>query len=185
VSCAVAGLALLELNRVERARLFLLALPGERAASEVEIFDARQSAAAYKYPAVGAVMAIGIVVAWFGPMRFSKSRSRTLTTPLSQGERESWWSVALLAVFGIAVVADMATTVRFFHTHGVVDELHPGVRLFGYAYGRTVGPVLAKVVQLVGVLMIACFLGRYGKWVVVAATCLYVGAALYNFFVAR
>jgi hypothetical protein len=161
----------LELSRVEKGRLFLLALPGERAASDVEVFDARQSANGYKYPAVGAVLAIGIVVAWFGPtVRFSNSCP---------------YSVPLLAVFGIAVVADMVTTVGFFHTRGVSDELHPGVRLFGYAYGRTIGPVLAKIIQSVGVLTIAFFLGRRGKWIIVAATLLYVAAAAYNFLLAQ
>lgn len=156
---------------MERGQLFLLALRGERAASEVEILDARQSAEAYKYPAVGAVLAIGIVVAWFDPMaRSAKSFS---------------WSAPLLAVFGIAVVADLATTVMFFHTHGVFEELHPGVRLFGYAYGRTIGAVLAKIVQFVGVLAIACFLGRYGQWVIVVATFLYVAAAVFNSFLAH
>ena len=156
VSCTVSAIALSEVNRVERGQLFLLSLPGENAASEVEIVDAHQSAASYKYPAVGAVLAIGIIVAWSGPMAFlSRCRHR---------------SVPILAIFGVAVVADMLTTVIFFHTRGVFYELHPGVRLFGYAYGRTTGAVLAKLVQFVGVLTIAFLSGRYGQWIIIVAT---------------
>jgi len=157
--------------RVENGQLFLLALPGERAASEVEIFDARQTAVSCRYPAVGAVLALGIIIAWFGPMAPSC--------------RHYPYSGPMFAVFGIAVVADMVTTTMFFHAHSVSDELHPGVRLFGYAYGRTVGAALAKLVQLVGVLTIAFFLGQRGQWIIVAATFLYFAAAVYNAFLAH
>lgn len=176
VSLAVAAVAFGELRRVERGKLFLWALPGERAASDVEVVDARQSAAAYQYPAICAVLAIGVVIAWFGP--------------IAEPSDAAPWSLLVLAVLGMAVLgmavlADVITTVRFFHTQGVFEELHPAVRLFGYAYGRTVGPVLAKLVQLVGVLAIAFILGRRGWWVIAAATILYFGAAAYNAFFAH
>jgi len=112
VSFAVAALTFGELKRVESGKLFLLALPGERAASEFEVFDARQSAAAYRYPAIGAVLALGIVIGWLGP----RVQSFKLFS----------YSVAMLAIFGIAVVADMVTTIRFFYASSVADELHPG-----------------------------------------------------------
>jgi len=171
VSCAVVALALSELNRVERGQLFLFALLGEHVASDVEIVDARQAATSYRYPAIGAIFAIGMIIAWFGPWAVS-SRSRPCSVPL-------------LTVFGIAVVADMVTTVMFFHTHGVFYELHPGVRLFGYAYGRTVGAVQAKLVQLAGVLTIAFSLGRHERGIIVAAAFLYALAAAYNSFLAH
>ena len=67
-----------------------------------------------------------------------------------------------MIVFAIAVLADLITTVRFFHSKGIVFELHPGIRLFGYAYGRSVGPVLGKSVQALGLLAVACLLSPRG-----------------------
>ena len=93
------------------------------------------------------------------------------------GKLPMLWS---LSFFGLAVAADLVTTIYFFHVKGIIYELHPGVRLFGYAYGRTVGPILGKAVQALGVLAIASLLGSRGGWLTLAVGAIYLVAAIYN-----
>ena len=86
----------------------------------------------------------------------------------------------LTTVFLLSVGADMVTTLWFFHDGGIDLELHPGIRLFGYAYGRSAGPILGKAVQAIGVAGVACVSGRIGSLLLGTVTCLYVFAAVYN-----
>ena len=86
----------------------------------------------------------------------------------------------LTGVFLLGVLADLATTVWFFHDGGIDLELHPGIRFFGYAYGRTVGPIAGKAVQTLGVLAIARYSGRLGLVLLTIVTCFYAAAAIYN-----
>ena len=97
-------------------------------------------------------------------------------TELSAG----WW--ALIAVFILSALADFATTVWFMSSRESISSSIPGIRLFGYAYGRTVGPLAGKVVQAGGIVGLAVFLPRMGRLLLVIATIIYATGAAYNFW---
>ena len=170
VFCTIvtASIAIFELQRVEHGRLFAVALPGEEPPTAIEVEDARESAAENRYRAVFAILAIGIGVTAVG----NKSHEAALC--------RLQFSRAVLLFFAFAVVADLLTTIHFFHAKGIVFELHPGIRLFGYAYGRTVGPILGKSVQAFGVIAVASLLGHRGYWLLIAVGTVYTIAAIYN-----
>ena len=164
----VAVVAVVELGRVKDGRLFLLALLQEALPSEIEISDAHDSAVQNTLPAVGVIALIGLVLAVSGRPSLSGLRRRSL----DHG--------AVLLCFVASVVADMLSTVLFFHQSGIENELHPAIRLFGYAYGRTAGPLLGKTIQAIGVWILAAMMGRHGRWLIILVTVLYTAAALYN-----
>jgi hypothetical protein len=166
VSLVGAATAVLELQRVENGRLFMFSLPHEAVPSDVEIADAAESAIVNKYPAIAAIFGIGLIIAAAGPISYSSN-----------------WNTAshkLLVVFAVAVLADLLTTINFFHTQGVEHEFHPAIRLFGYAYGRTIGPILGKTIQALGVVGVATLLGKRGSWLIGVVTVVYFVAAIYN-----
>ena len=109
-------------------------------------------------------------------------RVPSLAARLRSSRSELHDLVAHLAVevAGEDEAADLATTLWFFHTRGIQHELHPGIRLFGYAFGRTVGPVLGKALQLLGILAVASVLPRLAFSVLVLATATYAAAVAYN-----
>jgi len=160
--------AVFELQRVGEGRLFALSLPWDADPTLIEIQDAKMSAAEYRFPAVLFLALVGIVVTLNGPKRLAKPT-----------EPSRIWRI-LIAVFLVSVLADLATTLWFFHDGGIDQELHPGIRLFGYAYGRTIGPLLGKTVQAIGVLGVAHVIGRGGTVLLSTVTCFYVLAAVYN-----
>ena len=119
--------AFFEIQRVEYGNLFVTALPWEDTPSTVETLDAAATARMYLVPALLFLGMIGMVVSFLAP-RAIRQRAKLPT---------AWRPLVIL--FLLAVTADLATTLWFFHSRGIDHELHPGVRLFGYAYGRTVG----------------------------------------------
>jgi hypothetical protein len=157
-----------ELRRIEHGRLFALRLPFDAAATEIELEDARDSAVENYHAALISVLAIGIL----------------LTTILTRGLKNcpcvNLPSRIVIVFFLISVIADMMTTISFFHSKGIVFELHPGIRLFAYAYGRTAGALLGKVVQAVGIIGVSSVLGRKCTWLLGTASCVYFIAAVYN-----
>jgi hypothetical protein len=170
VVMACSWLAYCELQRIEDGALFAFSLPHELPPTEVEIVDAKQSATAYQYIATAAVALLG----WAAPSILRWASPGTVrAVPKS-----------ILIVFAIAVLSDLATTIRFFHTHGIEYELHPGIRLFGYAYGRTMGALIGKSIQAAGVLIMARVFGGYGALLVVLVSLTYILAAIYNLCVA-
>lgn len=157
-----------ELQRVEDGRLFLFALPGETNPSRFEKTDARESASNNKQLAAAALIAIGLLVTVAGPKSISNlSKLRTTTR-------------TLLLLFAVAVVADLLSTILFFHQTGIDNELHPAIRLMGYRYGRTMGPIFGKVIQATGVLFVAAQLDTRGRWLIILVTVVYFAAAVYN-----
>jgi hypothetical protein len=164
---AVQVLAYVELQRVADGRLFLFTLPWDAPPSRVELIDAKSTARRYQLPALVTLAAVACVVVYFG--RFARSR-------VERRQIGTW----LLALFVLATLADLATTLWFFHARGIDHEVHPAIRLFGYAYGRTVGPVLGKVLQSLGLWLVALHLPRYGAALVLAAVVLYGWAAIHN-----
>ena len=165
-SCAL--YAYWQLVRVREGHLFALALPWDRPPSSVEVIDARISAEQHLITAVIAVCVIGIATAFIlSRSDWSRSRAPRLST-------------ICLLLFVAAVAADLFTTLRFFHASGIDHEFHPGVRLFGYAYGRTMGPLLAKLVQAAGIILFASFMPRAGNGLLIVVAFVYGAGALYN-----
>ena len=160
--------AFCELRRIEHGNLFLAALPWEDAPSEFEALDATASAKTYLVPAILSLGMIGMVVGFAAPSVIRQRRKMS----------DAWRP--LLIIFLLAVFADLATTIWFFHSRGIDHELHPGIRLFGYAYGRTVGPVAGKAIQTVGVIGLSLCLVRPGLILLSVVTFFYFIAAVYN-----
>jgi hypothetical protein len=167
VAVAVALLAYAELQRVAQGRLFLFAMPWDAGASRVELIDAKRSAETYLPGAILAISAVGLLTVYLSQITRPDAKSNKV-------------SKLLLAMFVVSVAADLASTLWFFHANGIDHEVHPAIRLFGYAYGRTVGPILGKLLQATGLLLLALWLPRYGSSIILAATCLYLAAAVYN-----
>jgi len=165
----VAGAATSELRRVENGQLFAFAFPNESAPSDVEIADAHDSAVENTLPAIGAIVLIGLVIAVSGCSSISGVRERSLRYPV------------ILVCFIASVLGDLLSTMLFFHQTGIENELHPAIRLFGYAYGRTAGPLFGKTIQAIGVVYFAALLGRHGRWLLILVSTLYTVATAYNF----
>lgn len=167
VLAAVLLLADLELRRIAAGNLFLLSIAGEAPPSRVELVDARRTAAACTWPARIAILAIGSLVI----LTLHRKPAEPSLRPIGP------W---LLALFAFSAVGDLVSTVAFFHQEGIDHEVHPAIRLFGYAYGRTAGPILGKSLQVGGVILLSAYLPKYGRWIVMAATVLYLLAAIHN-----
>jgi len=168
VTILVAGFAVFELRRVENGQLFLLAFPNESEPSEVEIADAHDSATENTLPAMGVIVSIGLVFAVSGRSSIPSVRQFSLAHPV------------ILVCFVTSVIGDLLSTMLFFHQTGIENELHPAIRLFGYAYGRTAGPLLGKLIQAMGVLFVAALLGHHGRWLLLLVSVLYAAATGYN-----
>lgn len=157
-----------ELRRVEQGQLFAVSFSWDAPASSLEVQDAQATAADYLVPAMGFLTLAGVVVASAGPRR--------VIPAVAPSRLRRWLTVIFLA----SVVADLSTTLWFFHDGGVDLELHPGIRLFGYAYGRTTGPVAGKLVQAAGILLVSRLNDRAGLVLLGVVTCFYFSAAAYN-----
>ncbi len=165
----VAAVVYGELARLQQGQLFAFSLPWEQPPTSLEVLDAHNSARSYLWPAFAGVGLSGIVVAYAAPKLRSGGK---IPYP-------AWPRLAML--FLAAALADLTTTIYFFHAVGVDHELHPGIRMFGYAYGRTMGPVLGKMLQALGVLGLSWIFGRAASIsVLVTASLLYGLAAMYN-----
>ncbi len=164
----LATAAWFELQRVRDGGLFLVSASWDTAATEIEKQDALRSAADMQWPAVVFLVIAGSAITLTGPARFQNRLQ------LSRTDR------FLVAVFIISVLADLSSTLWFFHDGGIDLELHPGIRLFGYAYGRTFGPVAGKLVQAIGILAVACWLGRPGRVLMVIVSAFYLAASIHN-----
>lgn len=160
----VAGLAASEVNRVARGELFLWRFHFDASPTIAERHDARESAASYRVAAVCAVLCCSGLL--MGMHRLSMDRERPATL--------------FVVVFLLATAFDLFTTLWFFHEDGIDSEIHPGVRLLGYAYGRTAGPMLAKLVQAIGILWLASRLPKIANVLLAGTAGVYLLAALYN-----
>ncbi len=163
VTLVFAGLATTELNRVARGDLFLFRADFDAVASSLERHDAKRSAVQWRLPAVFTVLCCGALCYFSGPSTKAKR-------PAS----------CLVVLFLLATAFDLFTTLWFFHEDGIDSELHPGVRLLGYAYGRTAGPILAKLIQATGILSLAVRLPRIANALLLGTAAVYTLAALYN-----
>jgi len=129
-------------RRMQRGELFLFRLPFDAPATVLERADAIHRAAVWLVPAMLTVCVLPGLAVWLWQRRPRE------TVPLCPR-----WVVMLLVM---ATLADVLTTWNFFQAGMMQEEVHPGVRLLGYALGRTAGPVFGKGIQLAGI----CFVGR-------------------------
>ena len=107
--------AFCELRRIEHGNLFLAALPWEDAPSEFEALDATASAKTYLVPAILSLGLIGMVVGFAAPSVIRQRRKMS----------DAWRP--LLIIFLLAVFADLATTIWFFHSRGIDCRTSKGV----------------------------------------------------------
>lgn len=162
------------LSRLRSGHLFLLAIPGDAAASETEIADAALSAKLYSWPAYIVISVIWVLLAsaW--------DRAPNSEANWAEYRTQLWRMRWILGLFVIGTVADIATTLAFFHRDGVDQELHPGIRLVSYALGRSIGPIVTKLIQFAGVLLIASVFRRAAPYLLAAAGATFLLGALYN-----
>ncbi len=173
VACSVLTVALMflandQLQRVATGQLFLFTMPWDAAPTHVELVDAKLSVAETQTAAVFAVAAIGLAVMMTGPAVLKTVRQQTLVSRI------------LLLGFTIAVLADMLSTVWFFHAQGIDFEFHPAIRLFGYAYGRTIGPIAGKLIQAGGIIYVAVLLKGRASFLIYLTSAVYLAASIYN-----
>lgn len=170
VTLATIVVADIELRRVAAGNLCLLSMPWDSVASDFERHDAIHSAKEHRFIAPVAVGVIGLVIAATGPIVLAEVQKPRGSTPKT------------IIVFSAAVLADMLSTIWFFHVQGIDFEFHPGIRLFGYAYGRTVGPIAGKLIQAAGVLYVSVLLTKHGSILIYVVSTAYFIAAIFNVF---
>lgn len=161
-------LARFQLQQVAAGHLFLFSMPWDAPPSAIELIDAKLSVAETQTAAVVVVAVIALVLMITGPVATKRLREQKL------------FSRSLQIVFAVAVCADMFSTVWFFHVQGIDFEFHPAIRLFGYAYGRTMGPIAGKLIQAAGVLYVAMLLKGRGILLIYCVSAVYMAAAIYN-----
>jgi hypothetical protein len=164
--------AMLLLARLKDGQLFLLAIPGDAPASVMEISEAARSAKQYEWPAL---IVIGLIWAL---LAIASDRDHSKIKTWRDYQTILWRHRWIAGLFLLGALADIATTIAFFHRDGVDQELHPGIRLVSYALGRSIGPVVAKLIQFVGVLIIAGLSRRAAPSVIGAAGMLYLIGAI-------
>jgi hypothetical protein len=196
------------LRRLLAGQLFLFALPGEHAPSPSELADAALTGGGYYWPTILLfVVAIGWGLVWMQaccgsrsslrlrvslkdiPLASQRSEAvtevlpevrRPLSKPMCSGgtwKRPASWLLGLLV---LATLADLATTMQFMQRQQIDLELHPGLKLLSYALGRTVGPVLGKLLQGAGIVAISGLLPKFQTWLLAGASGLMVLAAAHN-----
>jgi hypothetical protein len=169
LACEMAAIWLL--TRLKQRRLFVMSLPWDAPASMIEEAEASDAAQFYQLPAVIVIAVLwGLAaVAWRRRAEGMAATRESLT-----GQR------LILGLFLVGTVADIVTTLIFFHRDGVDHELHPGIRLASYALGRSIGPVVTKSIQFAGVLLIASLSKKTAPYVIGAAGGIYLLGAFYN-----
>ena len=168
IGCIVAVIAAVEILRVAHGSLFLFPMPWEDPPQLAEIIDAKTTARVYLLPGLLFLISVAFIVALHG-RHVIMHPNQLVKQPL-----------IILVPFLFSASADLLSSLWCFHMVGIDSELHPGIRLFAYAYGRTIGAVAGKSVQVIGILGLAAMVKRIARPTIVIATVLYAGAAIYN-----
>jgi len=153
-------------SRIAAGHLFLWSCPGDAPASLLERQDAIASARQWRLAAACSVAVIGVLIF------YGTTRPRLWSRSQPPG-----WGLLLLV---IATVLDCLSTLWFFHTQSIALEIHPGIRLFGYAFGRTTGPILAKAIQCAGIVLVGSAVPAWRLQLYVTAAILMLLAAAHN-----
>jgi hypothetical protein len=177
IACLVILAAWVSLRRVQEGELFLFRLPIDREPFDFELQDASATARIWNLPAllflaVAALATLAVVRA--GPLESARSLRRRLGSHIKA-------HAILCPLFFLACLADLVSTLWYFHEYSVEDELHPGIKLVTYAWGLSVGCAAAKLIQAVLVLLVCTLVPRIARLVLVFATVGYAVAAAWNF----
>jgi hypothetical protein len=181
VASIVLGLAGFTLARVRNQQLFLLRLPFDRAPFSAEIRVASQTARTWMFPAL-LFLAIAIAAVAVGSGRNPIAFAGTIGDHF----RILWRTYPrICGLFLLACLADLISTVHYFHAYRIDDELHPGIKLVTYAFGLSIGCLIGKTIQAVLGLSICAFLPRIARPVLVALTLTYTAAMAWNLWLAE
>jgi len=156
------------LKRVESGELFLFQFSWDRAATPAEIQSSQLAARWYHTAALITVFAIRLLLPFFW----------SRITP--EAGRQFWQNSGLFEILTLATVADLASTLWFFHVRGIDLELHPGLQLLSAALGLTVGPIAGKGIQWGGLVLIGMAFPRWWPALAVTASAFFFSAAAYN-----
>ena len=86
----------------------------------------------------------------------------------------------VLVILVVAAMADLATTIRFMLADGVHQEVHPAIRAVSVLFGPVVGPMIGKLGQIAGVLVVGILFRRHARIIIGTVAFLYTWAAWYN-----
>ena len=90
----------------------------------------------------------------------------------------------LCALFAVACIADFVSTLVYFRTHRIDDELHPGIKLFTYAYGLSIGCLIGKAVQVLLSLILCAVYSKIARAILIVLIAAYAAAAVWNLVLA-
>lgn len=169
------------LQHVLQHRLFAWPLPVDSLEFPCECSDSATAARRWTVPAMmflGAVAITILIAVRTGPVEsicWLRKRLDELfrAHPLT------------LQFFAAACIADFSSTVHYFHEYGICDEVHPGIKLVTYAWGRTLGCLAAKLIQAAVGLLLCALLPKFARGILLIATTGYAIAAIWNLAVFR
>ena len=168
--------AWLSLRGLQYEKLFLIQLPWDRAPLAFEVRDAADAAQTWMWPTlIFLAVALTAITASepAGPVTAGRKLGRRLRELLRLHPR-------LCSIFAAACVADFVSTLMYFHSHRIDDELHPGIKLFTYAYGLSIGCLVGKAVQALLALIICAIFPTHSRAILVTLLVAYVAAAVWN-----
>mgnify|MGYP006240355203 CR=1 FL=1 len=87
----------------------------------------------------------------------------------------------MCGIFFVCALADLLSTLLFFSSGNIDHEFHPGIKLFAYAYGRTVGIVLGKAFQVFLAFAISMNAPKLFKPILIIGSIGYLMAGIHNF----
>lgn len=73
-----------------------------------------------------------------------------------------WW---LAAIFVIAVLCDIASTVQFMTREPGMGDVHPGIQEAANVFGPIVGPIVGAIGKIGGGILVAIYLRRWA-WLI-------------------
>lgn len=166
------GLAYALVDRLANGEIFLAAPLESTPPTALEQLDSRTRAQQSR----GTIVIVGIA-------GFVLTLSATFSKRIRDNAR-SLFSRRYFWLHGIVIAAsvfDAGTTVHLVNIHGLQVEVHPGIALFGYAFGRTLGVVLGKLLQLLLIECIAVMLrGLRATILLIVYAAFCFAAALWN-----
>jgi hypothetical protein len=178
IAVALLSAAWLSLWAVQSGFLFAYPLPVDPQPFDHEYSDAIRAAREWTVPALAflSVASIAVLVGVRqGPIdaaHYVRMRQRQLFDSHS----------ALCHFFILACIADFASTARYFHEIGISDEFHPAIKLIAYAWGRSIGCLIAKSIQGILVLLVCAVFPKIARTTLLVTIAAYTAAAVCNFW---
>ncbi len=114
------------------------------------------------------------------PRRSAASGTERVLNSRSTTSAHRRFRALILVLLILCFLADLGSTLWFFHALGIDLEVHPAIKLFGYAFGRSAGPVLGKMLQLAGIMLIGIRFPHFQNVIYILASVLCAGAAWHN-----